>query len=272
MDVMDRVLEAARRGQATAIPLRLAEALLEAGEERALTTVGEPEIVTGPLVEQVAVAAVGAASWMWEPGGPRLLYSMDGVERRLVIITPPAMLGGGVVDAVTLGAGGTGYTSAPDVVFMGGEGQGADAEAVLAAAGIASITVTNGGSGYRTIPGVTLTGGGGSGTRFTVLLTPSSVTRIDVTNRGSGYTDSTTSATITGGGGSGARIRDVEVSGGQVTHIVLDAVGSGVHQPAFDYDYGQWGWDWGYCCGPAEGHECGQCDCDYCWHRVHRGP
>ena len=237
-EIIERFEDALRTGRRHIVNVDLREALLAArSETRDLSTTADPgqDLVSGPLVQAVAVSAVGAGSWIWDPMyGPKIVNVMSGEERRIVGVTPPGMIGGGVVTSLTLGAGGTGYTTPPLVTFTGGGGgSGASAEAVLAAGGIASIAVTNGGSGYRSIPGVTISGGGANptGTRFTVLLTPSSVTRIDVTAGGSGYTDSTTSATITGGGGSGARIRDVEVTSGRVTHVVLDAVGSGYTSP-----------------------------------------
>ena len=68
------------------------------------------------------------------------------------------------VVAVTI-SGGSGYTSAPTVVFSGGGATGATAAAVLgsgATAGqVVALTVTSGGVGYISVkPTVTITGGG----------------------------------------------------------------------------------------------------------------
>ena len=236
-EIIERFEDALRTGRRHIVNVDLREALLAArSETRDLSTSADPgqDLVSGPLVEAVALSAVGAGSWIFDPiYGPKIVNVATGEERRIVGVTPPGMIGGGVVTALTLGAGGSGYTTPPLVTFTGASGSGASAEAVLAAGGIASIAVTNGGSGYRSIPGVTISGGGTNptGTRFSVLLTPSSVTRIDVTAGGSGYTAATTSGTISGGGGSGARIREVEVTSGRVTHVVLDAVGSGYTSP-----------------------------------------
>ena len=229
-----QVLDIVARNRESVVELRLAD-LLKSRHQRALDTLSDAgELVSDSLTGALALSAVKAAGWLFDPDyGPQLLEFNSGETRRLIAVTPPGMLGSGVVTSLTLTAGGSGYTSEPTVVFTGGgpAGAGASARAVLAAGAISAIAVTNGGSGYRTIPGITLTGAAGTGGSFTVLLTPSSVTRIDVTGGGSGYTQSSTTATLTGGGGSGARIRRVEVTSGRVSHIVLDAVGSGYTSP-----------------------------------------
>lgn len=74
-----------------------------------------------------------------------------------------------VVQSVTVGTPGAGYTSAPTVTFTGGgaNASGASAVATVSAAGtVTGITVTNGGSGYTADPTVALTGGG-TGAGFT---------------------------------------------------------------------------------------------------------
>lgn len=67
------------------------------------------------------------------------------------------------VTAITIGNGGTGYTSAPAVTLTGGGGTGATAEATVSGGVITKITVTNAGQGYTTAPTVALSGGGGTG-------------------------------------------------------------------------------------------------------------
>jgi hypothetical protein len=71
-----------------------------------------------------------------------------------------------VVDTLTLGAGGTGYTT-PDVTFTGGSGSGAAAVATVTGGVVSAITVTNPGVGYTTLPSVAITGAGGSGATAT---------------------------------------------------------------------------------------------------------
>lgn len=74
------------------------------------------------------------------------------------------------VTAITLGAGGTGYTSAPTVTLTGGGGTGATAEATVSGGVVTKITVTNSGSGYTTAPTVALAGGGGTGATATASV------------------------------------------------------------------------------------------------------
>jgi hypothetical protein len=65
-----------------------------------------------------------------------------------------AALSGNAVTAVTVTAGGSGYTNPPTVVFTGGSGSGAAGYATVSAGVITGITVTSGGSGYTSTPTV----------------------------------------------------------------------------------------------------------------------
>ena len=63
------------------------------------------------------------------------------------------------VGGFTVTSGGSGYTSAPDVKFEGGGGDGASAIAVMDAAGaVSQIVLLKPGSGYTSTPTVTLSG------------------------------------------------------------------------------------------------------------------
>ena len=85
----------------------------------------------------------------------------------------------GEVTAVTMFNQGSGYTSAPTVVFTSGSGSGAAATATLgtgtAAGKVVSVTVTAGGTGYTTAPAVSFVGGGGTN----AAATSSIATNID---------------------------------------------------------------------------------------------
>ncbi len=59
-----------------------------------------------------------------------------------------ATIAGGVVTAINIVNGGTGYTTAPTVYITGGGGSGAAAIATVAGGAVTSIAVGNGGSGY----------------------------------------------------------------------------------------------------------------------------
>lgn len=81
----------------------------------------------------------------------------------------------GVVDAINVLTGGSGYTSAPTVTISAPPAGGtqATATAVLTGDAVTSITIDNPGSGYLTAPTVTLSGGGATtqGTAEAVLET-----------------------------------------------------------------------------------------------------
>ncbi|MBP9716259.1 MAG: autotransporter-associated beta strand repeat-containing protein, partial [Candidatus Pacebacteria bacterium] len=74
-----------------------------------------------------------------------------------------------VVQSVTIDSGGSGYLSAPTVLFCGGGGSGALGTAVLSGDSVSSVTVDNGGSGYTTDPTIVfdsscpVSGGSGGG-------------------------------------------------------------------------------------------------------------
>ena len=65
-----------------------------------------------------------------------------------------ATLDGDVVDSVSIDNGGTGYTTAPEVVFSGGGGSGASATATVSGGSVVSVDVDNGGSDYTSEPSV----------------------------------------------------------------------------------------------------------------------
>lgn len=68
--------------------------------------------------------------------------------------------------ALTVSAGGTGYTSPPRIEVTG-DGFGATAVARISAGAVVEAVLTNPGYGYTTTPTFTVTGGGGSGATVT---------------------------------------------------------------------------------------------------------
>ena len=79
-------------------------------------------------------------------------------------------------------------TVPPRILFSGGGGTGALAEAAVSSAGvITSVIVTNGGSGYTSAPTVSILGGGGSGATATATVSGGVVTGVTVTSGGTGY-------------------------------------------------------------------------------------
>jgi hypothetical protein len=65
--------------------------------------------------------------------------------------------------SVTISCGGSGYKSAPKVVFTGGGGSGASATAIVKNGAVTEVTMTSGGSGYTSAPTVSFEGGEGTG-------------------------------------------------------------------------------------------------------------
>jgi hypothetical protein len=74
--------------------------------------------------------------------------------------TGTAALTADAVSAVTVGAGGSGYTTAPSVVFTGGGGTGATATATVSAGVVTAVTIGSGGTGYTTAPTVSFVSSG----------------------------------------------------------------------------------------------------------------
>ena len=90
------------------------------------------------------------------------------------ILTP--VISGGAVASVTITAGGTGYTSAPVIQFVGGNGNGATATCTVSGGAINAVTVTAGGNNYTIAPYVILT------TASAVTLTTSTGTTVSATD------------------------------------------------------------------------------------------
>lgn len=108
------------------------------------------------------------------------------------------------VSSLTIGSGGSGYTSAPEVFIGGGGGSNATATSRIRAE-VVSIELTSPGSGYTSAPTVTISGGDGSGATAIAGISFSSgqVTGITLQNHGDFY-QSAPQVSITGGGGRGA--------------------------------------------------------------------
>ncbi len=78
-------------------------------------------------------------------------------------------LASGVVK-VTVGTGGSSYSSAPTVSLSGGGGTGAAAVAQMAGTMVQGVVITNAGTGYTSAPTVSFSGGGGSGAAGTASV------------------------------------------------------------------------------------------------------
>jgi hypothetical protein len=111
------------------------------------------------------------------------------------------------IGAVVVRNGGSGYTSAPTVAFVGGGGTDATAIAEVYAGKITKVLITNPGKGYTTEPTVTFTGNG-SGEVVDIVLTDT-VDSLLVDRTGAGY-NSPPVATFNGSVGvSDIRVDDI---------------------------------------------------------------
>ena len=91
----------------------------------------------------------------------------------------------GTVTALTVTAGGSGYTSGATVAFSGGGGSGAAATATVVSNAVTALTITNAGTGYTSAPTVTIAAvGAGSGATATATLSAPRVIRVFHKNHG----------------------------------------------------------------------------------------
>jgi hypothetical protein len=94
------------------------------------------------------------------------------------------------VQGVELVNPGSGYTTAPNIVFIGGGGSGAAATTVIGDGVVGIITITNGGSGYISSPNIIFSspGIGTTATGYAVVGASGSITQIRILDAGIGYT------------------------------------------------------------------------------------
>jgi hypothetical protein len=141
------------------------------------------------------------------------------------IAPPPPSPSGGPAVTTPQFAGAAGLSATAGAISLGGSNTTTSNGSVLA------ITVTAGGSGYTSAPTVVVTGGGGTGAAATAVVTANAVTSINITAGGSGYTSQPT-VSFTGGGGTNAAAKarlafrypvalDVSTPAAPVTTIVL---------------------------------------------------
>lgn len=135
-----------------------------------------------------------------------------------------------VASTVNVTAGGTGYTSAPQVSLAGAGTTGLRATASFSAGAVTTIAVNNGGSGFgATPPNVVITGGGGTGATATAVLTAGVVTSITVNTGGTGYVSTPVVSFYGGGAGSSLPqlTATIDAGSGIVLSLAVTATGSG---------------------------------------------
>ena len=133
------------------------------------------------------------------------------------------------VASVTILDSGSGFTTAPQIEFIGGGGRGATAEVTLDSEGaIFSITITNPGSGYTSAPVIDLiTTNVESTARFRVNLVPSTVESFYIGASGTGYKKpKLTITTYTGAAGAGAT-GNVNVTNKSIGSVIIRNYGVG---------------------------------------------
>ncbi|GAN72110.1 hypothetical protein ASY01nite_13960 [Acetobacter syzygii] len=123
-----------------------------AGGTATVSTIGTGGIVTGLTLQSATAQAT-------DPAGTGLATASSGSGTGLTVTTTStaSTIATGAVASITVGAGGTAYTSAPLVTLVGGGGTGATATATVASGAVTGFTVTNPGTGYTTAPTVMIT-------------------------------------------------------------------------------------------------------------------
>lgn len=144
--------------------------------------------------------------------------------------------GGATTLTLNLSSGGTGYTSAPTVVFTGGGGAGASATATIntSTGQVTGLTIVSSGAGYTSAPVISFAGGGANPTTaasgVAVLVAPINTTTLTIgagiSNGGAGYAAAPAVSFSTQTGAT-APTATASITNGVVTSITITAAGSG---------------------------------------------
>jgi hypothetical protein len=114
---------------------------------------------------------------------------------------------GGTVTAITLTAGGSGYTSVPSVAITAPTTAGGVQATATVAMAVFSTTITSGGTGYTVGNTLTVVGGTGTAATYTVAAVSGGViTSLTGTGAGTYTVLPTNPVSVTGGTGSGASL------------------------------------------------------------------
>lgn len=124
----------------------------------------------GRLIDSINSKLSRKLKYLFEPkrGYVKKVYRTN--SNTVAIFNP--FLKAGVVDSITLDNGGSGFTGTPTVTITG-DGEDAEAEAVVSGGVVTEINILNEGSGYTVAPTVTISGGGGNGATATATISPS---------------------------------------------------------------------------------------------------
>jgi hypothetical protein len=131
---------------------------------------------------------------------------------------------------ITILNGGLDYTSAPTVTAFGGSGSGATFIPTVESGVVNTITVGNPGAGYSSTDQVVLAFSGGGNPNSTAIgnaiVTDGTVSGVSMVSGGLGYTASTSIAII-GGGGTGATATVSAIVGTAISTVSITAPGQG---------------------------------------------
>ena len=148
----------------------------------------------------------------------------------------------GEMDGVTVTAGGSSYTSTPNVLITG-DGTGATATATVTSGVVSAIAVTTAGSGYS-FAFASITGGGGSGALASVQLgdadslpalqsavegaaVKGTVDKLIISTAGRDYAANDVTVGITGDGTGATATATVNTNTGAITGLTVTAPGTG---------------------------------------------
>lgn len=158
-------------------------------------------LTTGSVNSSISITAPGSGYVT----APTVAFSAPDVDGGTTA-TGTATISGAGVTAVTLSAGGSGYSAATVSITAasGDSGSGATATATITDGAVSAIVITAAGTGYKVAPTVVINSGSGSGAAVgTVTIGTSTVTGVTVTVAGTGYSAAPT-ITFSGGGGTAA--------------------------------------------------------------------
>jgi len=165
-----------------------ADLIIHLGTETAKCAVWDGTTLGGKWVKREVVDAGHALTSIEVVHGGNYLptVSFSGGSGTGATATVTGFSADGKVTAVTVGAGGTGYTSAPTVTITGRNGgSGATATATVSGGAVTGITVVLQGD-Y--LPTLSITGGSGAGATATVALNSSgAISGVTLTAAGSGF-------------------------------------------------------------------------------------
>ncbi|MBO1326050.1 DUF3383 domain-containing protein [Acetobacter sp. TBRC 12305] len=134
--------------------------VVPAGTVTAYTSAADVATAFGAATAEAAMAGVYFAGCANAVIAPATLLFGGYAPTTGTGATATATLEGESISALTITAGGTGYTAPPLVTLDGGGGTGATATATVAGGVVTGLVVTAGGSGYTAAPTVTITPAG----------------------------------------------------------------------------------------------------------------